>query len=195
MPELRSLCVFCGASPGTLPAYAEDAAALGRAMAEAGVRLVYGGGGIGIMGVVARAVLAHGGTVTGIIPEHLQTAEIALDGLTELHVVPDMHTRKRMMFEHSDAIAVLPGGFGTLDETFEILTWKQLNLHAKPVILVNTAGYWDGLLTFCRSMLGAGFIRGTHLEMFSVVETAPEALQMARTLLPVTAGAAHPERF
>ncbi|GAB3126564.1 LOG family protein [Novispirillum itersonii] len=195
MPELRSLCVFCGASPGALPAYADEAAALGRAMAENGVRLVYGGGGIGIMGVVARAVLAHGGEVVGIIPEHLQTAEIALDGLTELHVVPDMHTRKRMMFERSDAIAVLPGGFGTLDETFEILTWKQLNLHAKPVIVVNTAGYWDGLLTFCRSMLEAGFIREKHLGMFSVVDSAPQALQAARDLLPVSAPAARPERF
>lgn len=195
MPELRSLCVFCGASPGALPAYADEAAALGRAMAENGVRLVYGGGGIGIMGVVARAVLAHGGEVVGIIPEHLQTAEIALDGLTELHVVPDMHTRKRMMFERSDAIAVLPGGFGTLDETFEILTWKQLNLHAKPVVLVNTAGYWDGLLTFCRSMLDAGFIREKHLGMFSVVDSAPQALQAARDLLPASAPAARPERF
>lgn len=195
MPELRSLCVFCGASPGTLPAYAEDAAALGRAMAEAGVRLVYGGGGIGIMGVTARAVLAHGGTVTGIIPEHLQTAEIALDGLTELHVVPDMHTRKRMMFERSDAIAVLPGGFGTLDETFEILTWKQLNLHAKPVILVNTAGYWDGLLAFCRTMQDAGFIRDRHLQMFSVVDSAAQALQAAQDLLPSSPQTARPERF
>lgn len=195
MAVLRSLCVFCGASPGAVPAYAEDAAALGKEMAETGVRLIYGGGGIGIMGVVARAVLAHGGEVVGIIPEHLQTAEIALEGLTELHVVPDMHTRKRMMFDRSDAIAVLPGGFGTLDETFEILTWKQLNLHDKPVVLVNTAGYWDGLLAFCRSMQGAGFIRDKHMGMFSVVDTAPQALETARALLPVTPQPSQPERF
>lgn len=195
MSELRSLCVFCGASPGALPTYAEEAAALGQRMAENGIRLIYGGGGIGIMGVVARAVLAHGGQVVGIIPEHLQTAEIALEGLTELHIVPDMHTRKRMMFEYSDAIAVLPGGFGTLDETFEILTWKQLNLHDKPVVIVNTAGYWDGFLALCQSMRDAGFIRDRHMGLFSVVASAPDAIEAARTLLPAAAATAQPERF
>lgn len=195
MTELRSLCVFCGAAKGASPVFEADAVALGKGMAASGVRLVYGGGGIGIMGVIARTILDHGGDVTGVIPEHLQTAEVALSGLTDLHVVPDMHTRKRMMFERSDAIAVLPGGFGTMDETFEVLTWKQLGLHSKPVIIANTNGYWDGFLQFCQSMVRDGFVKESNLSLFSVAQNAPDALQMAAKMVVDSSTVANSARF
>lgn len=180
MTELRSLCVFCGSSPGQDVRYVEAAQALGRMLAEAGVRLVFGAGGVGIMGALSQSCLDHGGTVTGIIPEHLTKAEAALPGLTETIVVPDMHTRKRKMFERSDAFCVLPGGFGTMDETFEILTWKQLGLHDKPVVVVDVAGYWEPFLRFAESMLREGFIRPQNLELFTVVERVEDVLPTAR---------------
>jgi len=180
MTEIKSLCVFCGSSPGKNPRYLAAARKLGTSLANEGIHLVFGAGGVGIMGAVSQACLDAGGTVTGIIPEHLMAAEAALPGLTELIVVHDMHTRKRTMFERSDGFVVLPGGFGTMDETFEILTWKQLRLHDKPVIIADIEGYWAPFLDFADSMLDKGFIRPGNLDLFSVVERVEEVIPTAR---------------
>lgn len=180
MSELKSVCVFCGSSPGARPTYVESARALGRALAASGVDLVFGAGGVGVMGAVSQACLEAGGRVTGIIPEHLTRVEAPLSGLTECIVVPDMHTRKRKMFERSDAFVVLPGGFGTMDETFEILTWRQLGLHDKPVIIADIEGYWRPFLDFADSMLKEGFIRPTNLALFRVVDRVEDILPVAR---------------
>lgn len=143
MPEsIRRLCVFCGSRPGANPAYAREAAALGRGLAVAGIRLVYGAGDVGLMGEVARACLGAGGEATGFIPRHLEEWEVGKRDLTEFVVTETMHERKTLMFENSDAVAVLPGGPGTLDETFEVLTWRQLGLHEKPVFLMDVDNYW-----------------------------------------------------
>ncbi|GAC1632524.1 MAG: TIGR00730 family Rossman fold protein [Nevskia sp.] len=145
---LRSVCVFCGSGFGADPAYAEAARETGRLLGARGLRLVYGGGRVGLMGLVADAALAAGGEVVGVIPKVLITREVEHRGLTELHEVDSMHTRKALMERMSDAFLVLPGGFGTLDEMCEILTWAQLGLHDKPIGLINTGGYYDALLAF-----------------------------------------------
>ncbi|MEJ0062113.1 MAG: TIGR00730 family Rossman fold protein [Alphaproteobacteria bacterium] len=168
---IDSVCVYCGSSNRVDEAYKDVARAVGRGLAEKGKRIVYGGGRVGLMGIVADAALAAGGKVTGIIPEHIQSREVEHTGLTELIVVADMHTRKRMMVERSDAFVILPGGFGTLDETFEILTWKQLNLHAKPIVIYNACGYWDHLLALIRGLVDAGFAPPANLDLFAVADT------------------------
>lgn len=178
-PRLKSLCVFCGSSTGVDPRLGAAAARLGRHMAEAGVRLIYGGGELGLMGILAKAVMAHGGQVTGIIPEHLTRVEKAFDGVTELHVVDSMHTRKHKMFGLADAFAVLPGGMGTLDETFEILTWKQLRLHAKPTILVNQDGYWRKWLELVAHVVSSGFAHPDTQRLYAVVGDVDEVLAAA----------------
>lgn len=195
MSDLKSLCVFCGSSPGHDPRHAEAARALGRLLGENGIHLVFGAGGVGIMGAVAQSCLEAGGTVTGIIPEHLTTAEAALPGLNETIVVPDMHTRKRKMFERSDAFCVLPGGFGTMDETFEILTWKQLGLHDKPVVIADIGGYWKPFLSFAESMMAEGFIRPTHMDLFTVVNTIDDVLPAARREAVTAREEAHESLF
>ncbi|NKD54540.1 MULTISPECIES: TIGR00730 family Rossman fold protein [unclassified Haematospirillum] len=181
--SLHALCVFCGSSFGSSPRYADAASRLGTLLGENGIRLVYGGGAVGLMGTVAKACLEAGGKVTGIIPQHLASAEVAMEGLTELIVVPDMHTRKRMMFERSDAFAVLPGGFGTMDETFEILTWKQLKLHDRPVVIADIGGHWTPFLRFNESMAAEGFVRPEGLELYSVVSDVDDVLPAARNNL------------
>ena len=143
---VKSVCVYCGASTGTSESFVNIAKELGRELAERSIRLVYGGGGIGLMGAVADATMAAGGQVIGIIPQHLERAELGHRGLTELKIVDTMHTRKRMMFDMSDAFVILPGGMGTLDETFEIITWRQLGMHDKPVVLINHDSYWEPFL-------------------------------------------------
>ena len=143
-------------------------------MAESGIRLIFGGGRIGLMGVLADAVLDGGGTVIGIIPKHLASVEIAHGGLTELHVVDSMHTRKQKMFDLADAFVVLPGGLGTLDETMEILTWRQLSLHDKPVVVLNHNGYWLPLETLIRHTIDAGFVPPEAAAFYSVVATVDE---------------------
>ena len=168
-PSLRALCVFCGASSGVKPIYSKAAEQLGITLARNGIRLVYGGGGIGLMGALARACLDAGGEVTGIIPQHLVDIELSMEGLTERVIVPDMHTRKRAMFDQSDAFVVLPGGFGTMDETFEILTWKQLGLHTRPVIIADIDGYWTPFLRFNESMSSEGFVSSKGLGNYAVV--------------------------
>ncbi len=171
--SVNSVCVYCGSANRVDPAFKNIARDVGKALAEKGKRLVYGGGRVGLMGIVADAALAAKGEVIGIIPQHIQAREIQHTSLTELHVVNDMHTRKRMMVERSDAFVILPGGFGTLDEAFEILTWKQLQLHSKPVIIFNANGYWDGMLKMIDTMVACGFAQPSNLQLFNVVRDIP----------------------
>jgi uncharacterized protein (TIGR00730 family) len=163
MAELRSICVYCGSNPGRSPDYAASAVRLGRDMAEAGVRLVYGGGSIGLMGLVARSVLDHGGEVTGIIPQFLKDREVMLKEVSELIVTADMHERKRAMFERSDAFVSLPGGIGTLEEVIEVMTWAQLEQHAKPILIANINGFWDPLVDVFKRMTDDGFLHKDFL--------------------------------
>jgi uncharacterized protein (TIGR00730 family) len=162
---LNSLCVFCGSNPGASPAYAEAAAQLGRIVAERGMTLVYGGGRVGLMGVVAGAALAAGGRVIGVIPQALATLELAHGGLTELQVVGSMHERKARMSELSDGFLALPGGIGTLEEWFEVWTWSQLGFHPKPCGLLNVAGYYDHLLAFLDHVTAERFLNEAHRAM------------------------------
>ena len=178
MPVLRSICVYCGSGHGSDPAFAQAADALGRVMGEAGMSLVYGGGNVGLMGTVARGVLAAGGHVTGIIPDFLKQRERMLDEAQETIVVPDMHTRKQMMFERADAFVAMPGGIGTLEELVEQMTWAQLGRHEKPILLLNTNGFWRPLLNLLAHMLEQGFIRpGLELN-YLVAERVEEVVPM-----------------
>jgi uncharacterized protein (TIGR00730 family) len=157
--KIRTICVYCGSGPGTNPRFVEAAKAFGKSLAENGIRLVYGGGSIGLMGAVATSALEHGGSVTGIIPDFLTARENALTRVQEMVVTPDMHERKRLMFERSDAFVALPGGIGTLEELVEQLTWKQLGRHTKPVLLANIDGFWEPLLALLAHMRATEFIR------------------------------------
>ncbi len=158
-----SVCVYCGSGDGRDPAYAKAAGDLGRAFARAGVRLVYGGGSTGLMGIVARATLENGGEATGIIPQFLVDRERAMQGLTELVVTKDMHERKWAMFERADAFVALPGGIGTLEELIEILTWAQLGRHQKPIAIANIGGFWDPLAALIDHMKAETFIHSENL--------------------------------
>ncbi|MGZ3291408.1 MAG: LOG family protein [Xanthobacteraceae bacterium] len=157
--KIRTVCVYCGSGPGTNPRFIEGAIAFGKVLAENRIRLVYGGGSIGLMGAVATSVLDHGGVVTGIIPDFLTSRENALKRVQEMIVTPDMHERKRLMFERSDAFVALPGGVGTLEELVEQLTWQQLGRHTKPVLLANIDGFWEPLLALLSHMRATEFIR------------------------------------
>jgi uncharacterized protein (TIGR00730 family) len=161
MNKIKTVCVYCGSGPGTNPAFVQAAIALGKTFAENGIRLVYGGGSIGLMGAVATSVLDHGGSVTGIIPDFLTSRENVLTRIQELIVTPDMHERKRLMFERSDAFVALPGGIGTLEELVEQLTWQQLGRHSKPILLANIDGFWEPLLALLTHMRATQFIRPT----------------------------------
>jgi uncharacterized protein (TIGR00730 family) len=172
---VRRVCVFCGASSGRDPAYAAAARALGGAIVGRGLGLVYGGGRVGLMGAVADAVLAAGGEVTGVIPTQLVERELAHGGLDDLRVVGSLHERKALMSELADAFVALPGGFGTLDELMEQLTWSQLGLHEKPIGLLDVAGYWGPLIAFARHATDAGFVREADLRSIAVADDA-EAL-------------------
>jgi len=165
---LASVCVYCGAHTGRDPAYTAAAALLGRTLAERGIRIVYGGGRVGLMGVVADAALAAGGRVTGIIPQALMKKELAHAGLTEMIVTTSMHERKAQMAERADAFVALPGGLGTFEELFEIWTWGQLGWHRKPCGVINVAGFYDGLIAFLDHAAGAGFVRPVHRGMLLV---------------------------
>lgn len=178
MREIRNVCVYCGSSEGDDPRYAAAADALGRALARQNIGLVFGGGSCGLMGVVARATLAAGGRVTGIIPGFLDQREVALEGLTELIVVDDMHTRKRLMFERSDAFVALPGGIGTLEELAEQLTWIQLGRHTKPLVIADIAGFWRPLLSLLAHMHNANFIREGYDVRYLVAERIDDVLPM-----------------
>jgi len=161
MSKIKTICVYCGSGPGSNPRFIEAAIALGKVLAENRIRLVYGGGSIGLMGALATSVLDHSGIVTGIIPDFLTSRENALTRVQELIVTPDMHERKRLMFERSDAFVALPGGVGTLEELVEQLTWKQLGRHTKPILLANIDGFWEPLLALLAHMRATQFIRPT----------------------------------
>lgn len=178
MPILSSVCVFCGARPGHDPSLVEVARTLGTLIGQSGRTLVFGGGRIGLMGELARATTAAGGHVVGFIPEHLERIEVADTSLPELHIVNDMHSRKLAMFERADAFCILPGGLGTLDETFEILTWRQLGLHDKPIALLNAGGYWDPFLVLVDRLIEGGFASAANRDLFTVVETPEAALRV-----------------
>ncbi len=168
-----SICVFCGAKMGNNPAHAQAAGDLGTALAAMNARLVYGAGDVGLMGVVARAALAAGGECLGVIPVHLRDMEVAKRDLTQFIVTEDMHARKKIMFMNSDAIAVLPGGAGSLDEFFEVLTWAQIGLHEKPIYLIDIEGYWQPLLALVDHIIAQGFADPSLKGLIRVVADVP----------------------
>jgi uncharacterized protein (TIGR00730 family) len=186
---MRSVCVFCGSNPGRRPEYLASAAGLGRDLAERGIQVVYGGAQVGMMGALADAVLEAGGEITGVIPEHLVSAEIAHPGLSDLRVVGSMHERKALMAELSDAFIALPGGLGTLEEFAEIVTWAQLGLHSKPTGLLNLLGYYDDLLRFVDHARAERFLRPDHREM---IIARPDAGDLLAEMERAAAQAAGP---
>ncbi len=173
--KFLSVCVYCGSSSGNNPVYADAAKALGRALVKHNLSLVYGGGHVGLMGIVADAVLDAGGEVTGVIPKALLDTEVGHDHLTRLLVVKDMHERKALMAEHADGFIAMPGGIGTLEELFETLTWAQLGFHEKPIGLFNVAGFYDPLIEFLRHQTSQGFLRAEHKDLL-LVEAEPDPL-------------------
>ncbi len=175
MSPLGAVCVFCGSSPGANPAFADAAASFGKGLASRGVELVYGGASVGLMGVVADAAIAAGGRATGVITESLAGHEIAHGALSDLHVVTTMHERKALMSSLSDAFAMLPGGFGTLEEFMESVTWAQLGLHDKPCGVLNVDGFFDDLLDFVGQAVAEGFIKARQVESM-IVATDPDAM-------------------
>jgi uncharacterized protein (TIGR00730 family) len=187
---VRNVCVYCGSGPGTNPAFMKSATAFGRTLAENGVGLVYGGGSIGLMGAVATGALDHGGRVTGIIPEFLTMRENALRRAQELIVTRNMHERKQLMFDRSDAFVALPGGIGTLEELVEQLTWAQLGRHAKPILLANIEGFWEPLLVLLAHMRETAFVReGLSVNVLTAdrVEDILPALEKAAQEAPEAA--------
>ena len=183
MPRIQSAAVFCGSAVGTNPAFAASATELGQGLAAASIKLVYGGGGIGLMGVVARAAQGAGGELVGVMPDFLMRREVAHIGAGELIVTDSMHSRKRRMFELADAFVILPGGLGTLDEFFEILTWRQLRLHDKPILICDIAGYakpWVGVI---EAAIANGFAQPGARDLFEVVDGVP-ALLARLAMLP-----------
>ncbi len=171
-----AVCVFCGAADGSDPVHREHARRLGDLLADNGLELVFGGGHVGLMGVVAERVLARGGRVTGIIPEHLYRPELAYEGVTELVVTEGMSDRKDQLIARSDSFITLGGGLGTLDEFFEVLTQRQLGLHAKPVVLLNSGGYWNGLLDLIEAVVGGGFMHHADRALYQVADTPDAAV-------------------
>jgi hypothetical protein len=180
MAKINALCVYCGSSPGTDPAFVAAAQAFGKILAENRIRLIYGGGSVGLMGTLARAVLDHGGHVTGIIPEFLTKRERPRHVAQELIVTPDMHARKRTMFERADGFVALPGGLGTLEEVVEQLTWAQLGRHKKPIMIANIAGYWDPLLTLIEHMRAVKFVPSAFNVDFLVATRVEDILPAMR---------------
>lgn len=181
---MKRLCVFAGSSAGEAPQYQSIATDLGRALADRQIGLVYGGARVGLMGVVADAVLASAGQVVGVIPEALVAREVAHPGLSDLRIVGSMHERKAVMAELSDGFIALPGGWGTLEEFFEVLTWGQLGLHRKPCGLLNARGYFDGLLSFVDHSIQEGFVRSEYRAMISVATSAGELIDLLTTYEP-----------
>jgi len=177
MQHLTRLCVYCGSAVGLDRRYEDAARELGDALAKAEIELIFGGGRVGLMGVLADAVLAGGGRVVGIIPERLRAAELAHPGAGELIIVGSMHERKRVMAERADAFAVLPGGIGTLDETFEILTWRQLGLHDKPIFVVDVAGYWQPLRDLFDHLAAHGFTKSVVPRLLQIVPNVGELMR------------------
>lgn len=183
MSTPASVCVFCGSRDGASPAYVKAAEDLGQAMATEGWRLVYGAGDVGLMGAVARAAQAAGGNTFGVIPVHLMAREVAKRDLGRFIVTENMHERKKVMYMNSDAIAVLPGGAGSLDEFFEVLTWRQLMLHAKPIFLLNTDGYWEPLVALVDHVIKEGFADASLRGFFEMIDTVPELVEALKKSL------------
>jgi uncharacterized protein (TIGR00730 family) len=183
--QIQRLCVFCGSSSGTRPVYAEAAAQLGRDLAKSKIALVFGGGRVGLMGILADSVLAAGGQAIGVMPRALVEKEIAHTSLTELHVVESMHQRKSLMADLADAFLLLPGGFGSWEEFCEVLTWLQLGIHRKPCAILNVAGYYNGLLSLADHALAEGFLRPAHHKMVIVADHPQAALsQLTSASIP-----------
>lgn len=183
---MKSLCVYCGASPGHSPAYTIAAKQLAVTLVNQDIALVYGGGNVGLMGVIADEVLALGGKVTGVIPQALVDKEVGHTGLTQLHIVDNMHQRKAIMAELSDGFIAMPGGIGTLEELFEVMTWAQLGFHQKPIGLLNVSGFYDGLLHFLEHTRQQGFLRASHLDILLSSPEPNDLLQQLKTYVPVT---------
>ncbi len=174
MSDINSVCVFCGSKNGIDPSYEVSARRLGKLMAERSVTLVYGGGRIGLMGVIANSILANGGKAIGIIPEFLKDLEVGHESVTKQIITSSMHERKNRMFELSDGFVVLPGGLGTLDETFEIITWKQLQIHSKPIVVLNAGDYWSPLSDLVSSTVNGGFAHPAVNELYSMVDNVED---------------------
>ena len=187
-PDKKWVCVFCASAAGTAPVYLEAAAELGRQVAERGYGLAYGGATVGAMGAVADAALAAGGEVVGVIPDVIREREIDHRGLTELHVVRTMHERKAMLTARADAFVALPGGYGTMDEFIEIVTWAQLKIHAKPCVLVNAGGFWNGLLAFLDHCVEQGFILPENRALVQVAGDVAGALEIVESTWRARAG-------
>ncbi len=181
MKKVQAIGVYCSSYEGLDEVYRKAAIELGQKLAEHHITMVYGGGIQGLMGEISKAVMAHNGRVIGFMPHHLKELEDPNWAITELHMVDTMHTRKRLMFEHSDAFFVLPGGFGTLDEAFEIITWQQLKLHDKPVIFINVNGYWTPLQELTANIFDQGFAKPEHKQSFRFVNSISEAFQTLLT--------------
>ncbi|MEL6476549.1 MAG: TIGR00730 family Rossman fold protein [Pseudomonadota bacterium] len=179
----HNICLFCGSRPGHGPEFLAEAEALGQTLAARGLGLVYGAGDLGLMGAAARAAKAAGGRVTGFIPRHLLDREVGNPGLDAMIVTETMHERKKLMFENSDAVVALPGGPGTLDELIEVLTWRQIGLHARPIVLISTGGYWQPLLDLIDHLIGHGFADTGFRAYYDVVGTAEEAVTLLQTKL------------
>lgn len=192
MTDIRSLCVYCGSRKGPDDSYVEISRNFGTIMAREKISLVYGGGTIGLMGVVAKAVTEGGGSVISVIPGHLDDIEVGYREADEYLVVPDMHSRKKLMFDRSDGFVVLPGGLGTLDEMIEVITWIQLGLHRKPVILVNHDNYWDPFLSLVDHTIALGFAGPSARQFFTVVDAIEDVLPAVRQHLPAEPDS-HPE--
>ncbi len=184
---MKSICVFCGSSYGTLEAYGEAATATGEAIAGKGLRLVYGGAKVGLMGMVADAALAAGGEVIGVLPKSLEEKELAHEGLTELHLVGSMHERKALMADLSDAFIALPGGVGTLEEIFEVWTWGQLGYHSKPCGFLNIEGYYDQLIAFLDHQTGQGFTKKVMRDMAQIASTPDDLIAHFEAYVPPSA--------
>ena len=179
--RIENIAVFCGSRSNVRPSFRHGAKALGAILAQENIRLVYGGGAVGMMGIIADSVLENGGKVLGVIPEFLDTFEIGHQGVTELVITGSMHERKQMMADKSQAFIVMPGGLGTLDETFEILTWKQLQLHSKPVIICNLEGYWTPLLAIIKHQIRENFAKPDDENLFQVVTDVAAILPALRS--------------
>jgi uncharacterized protein (TIGR00730 family) len=188
MPNISSVCVFCGASAPRRELYDKAMCDLADGLVERDMALVYGGGRVGLMGTVAERVMAGNGRVIGVIPHQLQRRELAFHGLTELHVVDSMHERKRLMYDKSDAFACLPGGFGTLDEVMEILTWKQLGIHDKPVVFVNIDGYYDHMRDLFDRMVDEGLLKGEYVPLYHFVDDVAGLFEYLSTYTPHKTG-------
>lgn len=189
MADIHTVAVFCGSASGTNPAHREAALEFGRGLAEAGMRLVYGGGRIGLMGAVAEGAIAAGGTVVGVIPDFLMRREVANEDIADLEVTDSMHTRKRRMFDLADAFVTLPGGLGTFDETFEILTWRQLQLHDKPILICDVAGSAAALVGVIEAAITGGFARSDVRGLYEVTQGVAATLARLRQLATVKGGA------